>query len=70
MLRGEVRWSRVDPEAEDSHFRRFNRAAAWEALIGPGDALYIPDRWWYWVEALSPAIPISIEVDRAEVFAE
>ncbi|MBO9685957.1 cupin-like domain-containing protein [Roseateles chitosanitabidus] len=47
--------SLVDLRAPDlARFPRFEQAAAHglEAVLGPGDAVYIPSMWWHSVEAL------------------
>ncbi|MEN3745947.1 cupin-like domain-containing protein [Sphingomonas sp. HF-S3] len=49
--------SLVDPDAPDlERFPRFVNAArvAQSAILGPGDAIYIPFHWWHAVESLEP----------------
>lgn len=37
----------------------FAGAPFFECVLGPGDALYIPPRWWHYVVALSPSWSVS-----------
>lgn len=49
--------SMVDPLAPDlEHYPRYREAwaAAQQAVLEPGDALYIPYAWWHGVDALEP----------------
>jgi hypothetical protein len=49
--------SLVDPDAPDlQRFPRFAAAqqAAQQAVLGPGDAIYIPPLWWHHVASLRP----------------
>lgn len=52
--------SRVDFHRPDaSAYPLFADAAAQEALLGPGDALFIPRGWWHFVMACSPSASVS-----------
>jgi lysine-specific demethylase 8 len=52
--------SRVDPErSDDERFPRFREARGSEALLEPGDALFIPARFWHHARALSDAIAVN-----------
>ena len=37
----------------------FRSAEYVEAVIGPGDVLYIPTGWWHYVKSLSTSISIA-----------
>jgi lysine-specific demethylase 8 len=67
VLRDEVRWCAVQPFNPDlSRFPLFEHATCVQAEIGPGDTLYIPDRWWHAVESMDATISVSIEPDLRE----
>jgi cupin-like protein len=52
--------SRVDPEAPDYHlFPRLRGAHPRCVILGPGDILYIPRRWWHHVRTLETSISAS-----------
>lgn len=52
--------SRVDIRDPDSKlFPGYAEAAYWEAVIAPGQLLYIPRGWWHYVESLSPSFSVS-----------
>jgi lysine-specific demethylase 8 len=52
--------SQVNPEAPDfSQFPLFANALLQEAVLGPGDILYIPRDYWHYVRALEPSISMS-----------
>lgn len=62
VLRYDVKWSDVQPfQVDIRRFPLFLQARCLEALMCPGDTLYIPDRWWHAVLALEPTISISVE---------
>jgi hypothetical protein len=62
VLRDRVAWCCVQPFAPDiGRFPLFSQAHGIEAYIGPGDALYIPDKWWHAVRALDVSISVSME---------
>jgi lysine-specific demethylase 8 len=42
-----------------ANFPGFERAVYCEAVIGPGDCLYIPRGWWHYVRSLSPSFSVS-----------
>ncbi|KKY19309.1 putative jumonji domain containing 5 [Diplodia seriata] len=58
-------WAR----AEDLSMRRFDFAERWpefgeaegccEAVLGPGEALYVPKGWWHYVRSLAPSFSVS-----------
>jgi lysine-specific demethylase 8 len=67
VLRDKVRWCAVQPFSPDlCRFPLFAHATCVEVEIGPGDTLYIPDRWWHAVESMGATISISIEPDFRE----
>ena len=52
--------SQVDPDAPDlERFPLFSRAHLQEAIVGPGDILYIPRNYWHRVQALERSISMS-----------
>lgn len=52
--------SRVDPEVPDyQRFPRLRGAHPRSLLLGPGDLLYIPRRWWHHVRTLETSISVS-----------
>ncbi|MBX3248098.1 MAG: cupin-like domain-containing protein [Myxococcales bacterium] len=52
--------SRVDPEAPDfARWPRLTRARGVLATLGPGDALFIPPRWWHHARSLEAAISLN-----------
>ena len=62
VLLQQVGWCKVNPfNADPVRFPLFENATAIEAFLGPGDALYIPDRWWHAVRSLDSTISVSIE---------
>ncbi|KAF9630585.1 Transcription factor jumonji/aspartyl beta-hydroxylase [Lasiodiplodia theobromae] len=64
-LSAEEAWARE----EDLKMRRFDFEERWpqfakvegccEAVLGPGDALYVPKGWWHYVRSLSPSFSVS-----------
>eukprot|EP00736_Rhodelphis_marinus_P004277 Rmarinus@m.2610 len=52
--------SMVDIERPDPiKFPKFSEAPYLECVIGPGDMLYIPPKWWHFVKSLSVSISVS-----------
>lgn len=52
--------ARLDPERPDEQrFPRFRMAQGGEALLEPGDALFIPARFWHHARALSDTIGVN-----------
>ena len=50
----------VDPEQPDfQRFPLFDRATAYEGVIGPGDTLLTPANWWHHVRGLEKSITVS-----------
>jgi hypothetical protein len=50
----------VDPERPDlERFPLFDQATAYECVIGPGDTLLIPSKWWHHVRGLEKSITVS-----------
>ena len=41
------------------HFPRFRKATAYECVLAPGDALFIPIGWWHQVNTLEPSAGVS-----------
>jgi cupin-like protein len=60
MWRSYVRWSKIN--AFDPDFDRFpllRDSTYLDAVIGPGDTLYIPCGWWHTVRSLDITISVS-----------
>ena len=52
--------SPVNPDAIDAVAHPLALDAAWtEAVLGPGDCLFIPRGCWHWVVALTPSCSMS-----------
>jgi len=52
--------SGIDPERLDTRLRLAEAGVAVEeALLGPGEALFIPRGWWHHVRALTPSASVS-----------
>eukprot|EP00616_Rhizochromulina_sp_CCMP1243_P000940 CAMPEP_0118970540 /NCGR_PEP_ID=MMETSP1173-20130426/7412_1 /TAXON_ID=1034831 /ORGANISM="Rhizochromulina marina cf, Strain CCMP1243" /LENGTH=551 /DNA_ID=CAMNT_0006919915 /DNA_START=42 /DNA_END=1697 /DNA_ORIENTATION=- len=47
-------------------FPDFTRAGAVEAILEPGDAIYIPPFWWHRIEALDLSLSMSVVSPSAE----
>ena len=45
--------------ADGDPFPQFAAVRLYYAVLGPGDALYIPPRWWHHVRALSASFSVS-----------
>lgn len=57
---GHVNYSPVDVEAPDlGRFPLYEGVAPLEVLLGPGEILFIPVRWWHYVRALEPTISLN-----------
>ncbi|MDX2547094.1 cupin-like domain-containing protein [Streptomyces sp. WI04-05B] len=53
--------SAIDPEAPDLEaFPEFAGLDAWEAVLEPGDLLYLPPFWWHQVSGLQGGVSLSI----------
>lgn len=50
-------------DADPARFPMLNRATRHEAILGPGDILYIPPFWWHHIESLDDAISLSLRYD-------
>jgi hypothetical protein len=44
---------------DETRFPRFTRAAAWEALLEPGDTLLIPKYWWHCVYTIEASVNLN-----------
>jgi hypothetical protein len=67
MWRKYVRWSRVNPfEPDFGRFPLLREASYFEAIIAPGDVLYIPLGWWHAVRTLDTTISISKSLFKDE----
>jgi ribosomal protein L16 Arg81 hydroxylase len=54
-------YSSVDPEQPDlDRYPRFAQASPHTVVLEPGDALFLPVRWWHQVRSLSVSISLSI----------
>jgi lysine-specific demethylase 8 len=52
--------SRVDPERPDlAAFPDLGKVTFMEAVIEPGELLFIPKLWWHYLRALEPSISIN-----------
>eukprot|EP00300_Choanocystis_sp_HF-7_P040070 c6485_g1_i1.p1 GENE.c6485_g1_i1~~c6485_g1_i1.p1 ORF type:complete len:236 (+),score=51.46 c6485_g1_i1:390-1097(+) len=52
--------SQVDPANVDTEaFPAFENVPFIECILGPGDALYIPPKWWHYVVALDLSFSVS-----------
>lgn len=52
--------SQVNPENPDlSQFPLFSGAKGLGCLLGPGDVLYIPPKWWHHVRSLTASLSVS-----------
>lgn len=52
--------SQVDINNFDAErFPRFKDATFIKAILEPGDVLYLPQKWWHYVQSLDPSISIS-----------
>jgi len=50
----------VDPEQPDlARFPLFDRATAYDCVIGPGDTLLLPANWWHHVRGIEKSITVS-----------
>ncbi len=59
--------SQVDLESPDlATFPQFASCRALEAILLPGDVLYLPPLWMHHVTALSPSISISVWTSHAD----
>lgn len=52
--------AQIDPEAPDyKKFPALEEVRALKCILRPGDALYIPPRWWHHVRSLSTSFSVS-----------
>jgi len=49
-----------------SQYPRVKQAKALEAVLGPGDMLYLPPMWWHYVEALDLSISVNVWSQSAD----
>ncbi|XP_062513508.1 hypoxia-inducible factor 1-alpha inhibitor-like [Corticium candelabrum] len=55
------RQTQINFDAPDyNKFPRFRDAVGYEAIVRPGDLLYIPLNWWHYIESNSDSMTISI----------
>lgn len=55
-----LHFSPVDVERPDlMRHPRFARVTAWEAVVQPGEMLFIPATWWHYLRALEPSISLN-----------
>lgn len=58
--RWNVGHSPLDPIAPDLEaFPRFAEATVYEAVLEPGDVLFIPQHWWHFLHSLEPSISVN-----------
>lgn len=38
----------------------FGKAKEADVILGPGDVIYIPKKWWHYVESLDTSLSISM----------
>jgi Cupin-like domain len=64
-------YSRVDPERPDYATFPLSRAVQpVEVVLGPGDAMYLPSRWWHHVRSLDVSLSVNFWwADGAVAFA-
>ena len=52
--------SAVDVEGPDlAAHPLFAEAKAFDAVLGPGDVLFIPKGWWHYVRAITPSLSLN-----------
>lgn len=52
--------SQVDVENPDKHLHpQFELNPYWEGIIGPGEMLYIPQRWWHYVQSRTVSFSVN-----------
>lgn len=50
-----------DPRNQDlERFPLLSRATQYRAILGPGDMVFVPCRWWHTARALSPSISVGM----------
>ncbi|MCX8072307.1 MAG: cupin-like domain-containing protein [Candidatus Binatia bacterium] len=60
LLSGMANFSRVDPEQPDlRRFPRFRSVQAFEAIVEPGETLFIPRGWWHHTRLLNDAVSLN-----------
>ncbi len=50
-------------DADRSTFPRIEQAARFEAILEPGEMLYIPPFWWHYIESLDNVISLSLRYE-------
>ncbi len=54
-------YSPIHPHDPDlTHYPLFAKVRRYQTVLGPGEILYIPLRWWHDVTALEPAISVNL----------
>lgn len=46
-------------EEQKKKFPEFEKAKYQEAILGPGECLYIPLGWWHYVESVTASFSVS-----------
>lgn len=65
LYEGGFRSSTVDARRPDlERFPLYRFARLHEALLQPGQALFIPVGWWHFVESLEPSVSVSVTTFR------
>lgn len=60
LLSGMPNFAQVDPEMpEPDRFPRFRQVSCLHAVVGPGDALFIPRGWWHHTRLLDDVVTMN-----------
>ena len=52
--------SQVDVENPDKQLHpKFELAPYWESILGPGEMLYVPQRWWHYVQSRTVSFSVN-----------
>lgn len=49
----------ADDPVQAARFPLFAHASGFDVVLGPGDALYIPQGWWHYVRSLTPSFSVN-----------
>ncbi len=53
-------------ESDRRHFQLVNQVEAYEAILEPGDLLYVPPLWFHEVESLKVSISVNVWTDSSQ----